>query len=130
CLGYRPEETRWNPVARVDVLPAIEVAEPMIVGGVSSRYLSQLDPGQRYQLHLVTLDGTSMTGIYRFDGDLTRFDFLRHAVISAAYQLGLDKPSTLKIGVGGGLDILLAKLYGSEQIVAIELNADIVDLLR
>lgn len=126
----RPAETRWNPAARVDVLPAIEVPEPMIVGGVSSRYLSQLGPKQRYQLHLVTLDGTSMTGIYRFDGDLSRFDFLKHAVISAPYQLGLDKPSTLKIGVGGGLDILLAKLYGSEQIVAIELNSDVVDLLR
>lgn len=126
----RPVETRWNPVARVDVLPAIEVPEPMIVGGVSSRYMAQLSPEQRYQLHLVTLDGTSMTGIYRFDGDLSRFDFLKHAVISAPYQLGLDKPSTLKIGVGGGLDILLAKLYGSERIVAIELNADIVDLLR
>ncbi len=126
----RPAETHWNPVARVDVLPAIEVTEPMIVGGVSSRYLSQLGPDRRYQLHLVTLDGTSMTGIYRFDGDLSQFDFLKHAIVSAPYQLGLAQPSTLKIGVGGGLDILLAKLYGSERIVAIELNADIVALLR
>lgn len=126
----QPAQTRWNPVARVDVLPAIEVSEPMIVGGISSRYLQQADPSLKYQLHLVTLDGTSMTGIYRFDGDLSRFEFLKHAIISAPYQIGLHNPSTLKIGVGGGLDILLAKLYGSSRIVAIELNADVVDLLR
>lgn len=128
-----PEYTRWNPVGRVDVMPEMQVEEPMIVGGISSTYLPQLANKPPYDLKLVTIDGTSMTGMYRFDGsaqDLERFRFLEHAIISAPYHLGLDQPSTLKIGVGGGLDILLARLYGSEKITAIELNADIVNLLK
>lgn len=130
-----PEYTRWNPVGRVDVMPEIQIKEPMIVGGISSVYLESdefknLPP---FDLKLVTLDGTSMTGMYRFDGtdqDLQRFNFLRHAIISAPYHLGVPHDATLKIGVGGGLDILLARLYGAKQITAIELNADVVKLLQ
>lgn len=131
----RPEYTRWNPVGRVDVMPTIQVKEPMIVGGISKVYLAS-DEFQRaplYDLKLVTLDGTSMTGMYRFDGtdeDLQRFRFLDHAIISAPYQMGLKHDTALKIGVGGGLDILLARLYGVQRITAIELNADVVQLLE
>lgn len=125
----RPEYTRWNPVARVDVTPPVEVAEPMIVGGVSQTGLAQQAPGTTYRLRFVTLDGTSMTGLFEHDGDLERFNFLRHAIISAPYLLSEPAPSTLLIGVGGGIDILLAKLYGASRIVAIDLNSDIVDLV-
>lgn len=127
----RPEYTRWNPVARVDVMPEIVVQEPMIVGGVSSVWLEEVkDSPLQFPLRLVTLDGTSMTGIYQFDGDLSRFKFLDHAIISAPYQMGIERPTVLNIGVGGGLDMLLAQLYGAERIKAIELNADVVELLR
>lgn len=127
----RPEYTRWNPVARVDVMPEMVVQEPMIVGGVSSVWLEEVrDNPPQFPLRLVTLDGTSMTGIYQFDGDLARFEFLDHAIISAPYQIGIERPAVLKIGVGGGLDMLLAQLYGAERIKAIELNADVVELLR
>ncbi len=128
--GVGPEYTRWNPVGRVDVMPEIVVTEPMIVGAVSSAYPQEGRP--ELPLRLVTIDGTSMTGMYQFDGseeDLQRFRFLDHAVISAVYQLGLESPSTLKIGVGGGLDILLARLYSASSITAIELNPSIVELL-
>jgi len=134
-FDVRPEYTRWNPVGRVDVLPTIQVKEPMIVGGISRVYLASdaFQQAPLYDLKLVTLDGTSMTGMYRFDGtdqDLQRFRFLDHAIISAPYHLGLKHDTTLKIGVGGGLDILLARLYGAKQITAIELNADVVKLLE
>ena len=128
--GTGPEYTRWDPVGRVDVMPEIVITEPMIVGAVSSAYALEGRP--ELPLRLVTIDGTSMTGMYRFDGsdeDLQRFRFLDHAVISAVYQLGIENPKTLKIGVGGGLDILLARLYGASAITAIELNPSIVELL-
>ncbi len=125
----QPEYTRWNPVARVDVTPKVTIQEPMIVGGVSRRYLGTALAGQTFDLHFVTLDGTSMTGLYAHDGDLSRFDFLRHAIISAPYVLGEEKPATLLIGVGGGIDILLAQLYDASRIVAIDLNSDVVDLV-
>ncbi len=128
--GVGPEYSRWDPVGRVDVMPEITVTEPMIVGAVSSAYPTEGRP--ELPLHLVTIDGTSMTGMYRFDGseaDLQRFRFLDHAVISAVYQLGLENPDTLKIGVGGGLDIMLSRLYSAGTITAIELNPTIVGLL-
>ena len=34
----KPEYTRWNPVARVDVVPPIKVSEPTVLGGISSAY--------------------------------------------------------------------------------------------
>lgn len=129
--GTGPEFTRWDAVGRVDVMPEIVITEPMIVGAVSSSYLRENRP--ELPLKLVTIDGTSMTGMYRFDGsdtDLERFRFLDHAVISAAYQLGKERPRTLLIGVGGGLDILLARLYKAQHITAIELNPTIVSLLK
>lgn len=134
-FGIQPEYTRWNPVGRVDVLPTIQVKEPMIVGGISRVYLesASFQESPEYNLKLVTLDGTSMTGMYQFDGteqDLERFRFLEHAIISAPYQLGMKHDTALKIGVGGGLDILLGRLYGSTNITAIELNADVVKLLE
>nr|MCU0494818.1 hypothetical protein [Chloroflexaceae bacterium] len=128
-----PEYTRWNPVGRVDVMPEMVVQEPKIVGAVSSVYFEQRQSSPDFPLKLVTIDGTSMTGLYQFDGsdaDLQRFNFLENAVISAPYHIGKQQPSTLLIGVGGGLDILLARLYDARQITAIELNADIVQLLR
>lgn len=111
-------------------MPEIVVTEPMIVGAVSSAY--PLDGRPELPLRLVTIDGTSMTGMYQFDGskeDLQRFRFLDHAVMSAVYHLGIEDPKTLQIGVGGGLDILLARLYGASSITAIELNPSIVELL-
>lgn len=125
-----PELTRWNPVARVDVLPEITVPEPMIVGGLAEPYRADLlASGAQFPLQLVTLDGTSMTGIYKFDGDFSRFDFLKHAIISAPFQIGIAQPRVLNIGVGGGLDILQSHLFGASQVKAIELNPDVVALL-
>jgi len=126
-----PEFTRWDAVGRVDVMPEIIVTEPMIVGAVSSSY--GVESRAALPLKLVTIDGTSMTGMYRFDGsdtDLERFRFFDHAIISAAYHVSTAHPRTLLIGVGGGLDILLARFYKASQITAIELNPTIVQLLK
>ncbi|NJN95490.1 MAG: hypothetical protein HC875_15955 [Anaerolineales bacterium] len=127
-----PEYTRWNPVGRVDVLPLYESGGPAaIVGGISSVYLENKEgsPPMGERVHFVTLDGTSMTALHEFDGDLTRFQFLDHAIISAPYLVSVEKPKVLNIGVGGGLDILLARYHQARQITAIEINSDVVNLL-
>ena len=132
-LGVRqPEYTRWNPVARVDVLPPTPFGKDnswVIFGGLSSKYYEQ--PSQvSYPMHFVTLDGTSTTAMHEFTGDLSRFNFLEYAIVSAPYHIGVTKPSVLTIGSGGGLDILLARKYEAKQITAIDLNADLVALLK
>ncbi|MGL4650041.1 MAG: hypothetical protein ACRC1H_11575, partial [Caldilineaceae bacterium] len=128
-----PEYTRWNPVARVDVTAPVTIDSPMIVGGVSQRYLdARLSdaPSRPLELRFVTLDGTSMTGLYAFDGDLAPFEFLKHTIIAAPYLLAPEAPTYLAIGVGGGLDILLARQHGAGAVTAIDLNADVIHLLQ
>lgn len=124
-----PEVTVWNPIARVDVMPPVTVQEPMLVGGVSRRFLES-SAGRTYELRLLTLDGTSMTGIHKASStDFSAFDFLQHAVASAVYQIGRNPASVLCIGVGGGLDVQLALRSGARSVTAIEVNSDVVHLL-
>ena len=129
----QPVYTRWNPVARVDVLPPTDFRKDVswvIFGGLSSKYYAQPDQ-QTYPLRFVTLDGTSSTAMHAFDGkNLERFKFLDYAVVSAPYHLGINKPAVLTIGSGGGLDILLARKNQAKQITAIDLNSDLVALLK
>lgn len=54
----------------------------------------------------------------------------RHSMfISAPFQVGIDRPRVLNIGVGGGLDILQSHLFNASAVKAIELNPDVVALL-
>ena len=124
----KPEQTFWNPVARIDVLPVFESQTPWIIGGISSSY--HFPENVTYQQRFVTLDGTSMTVLFQYDGDRSRFDFLDHTIISAPYKVAPSKPKVLNIGVGGGLDIILAKKYNARHITAVELNSDIVNLVE
>lgn len=123
-----PEYVRWNPVARVDVLPEQNFEIPPIVGGISSTYSFDAIPS--YPLHIVTMDGTSATAIFKYNDDISRFDFLNHALIAAPFLVSSPNPKTLNIGVGGGVDILLARLRGASDITAIDINSDIVNLLK
>jgi hypothetical protein len=132
----QPEYTRWNPVARVDVVPSVDYDVPWIVGGISSVYFGEKQQNQegnqsvKYRQQIVTFDGTSATAMHQFDGEISRFDYLDYAIISAPYQVGVERPTVLNIGVGGGLDIILARLHDSARITAIDLNSDAVALLK
>ncbi|NWG75026.1 MAG: hypothetical protein HXY24_10530, partial [Rubrivivax sp.] len=124
----QPEYTRWNPVARVDVLVPTDFTEGVywiVFGGISSIY----QPANHH-LRFVTLDGTSITALHEFKGDLSPFRFLDHTIVSAPYQIVDAHPQVLNIGVGGGLDIIMARFYNAASITAIELNSDVVNLLK
>src|SRR5690606_23821470 len=85
----------------------------------------------------IYVDGTAGTPMYRFSGDVANPG-------PAAEQLVAEFPgflpfrfldeghkqSALVIGPGGGRDILLAKLGGIERITAVEVNPDVVELVR
>lgn len=123
----KPDLSIWNPVARVDVLPTYDAEAPWVIGGISSNYKSQST--NTYEQKFVTLDGTSMTVLFHFDGDLTPYEFLDYTIISAPYKVAPARPKVLNIGVGGGLDIILSKKYDAQKITAVELNSDIVKLV-
>ena len=123
-----PEYTRWNPVGRVDVLPPTAFTPPtywIVFGGVSSAF-----PVPSHMMRFVTSDATSISAMHEFKGDFAPYGFLDHAIVSAAYQIGNVRPKVLNIGVGGGLDLLLAHLHHARSVTAIEINSDIIELLK
>lgn len=100
----KPEYSIWNPVARVDVLPPVEFNDAyqwIIFGGISSESIKNPESYQ-HKMRFVTLDGTSITAIHEFKGDLSEYEFLQQTIVNAPYLLTSERPSVLLIGVGGG----------------------------
>lgn len=83
------------------------------------------------------VDGTAGSPMYRFSGqleDLTKLVETQLADFPGSFPFKFLKPharnSALIIGPGGGRDILLALWGGLKNIKAVEINGDLVDLVR
>jgi SAM-dependent methyltransferase len=77
----------------------------------------------------IFVDGEGLNALTRFDG---RRDSLAHLdQISSAlpYHL-LRQPRVLVLGAGAGADVLQAHYHGASRIDAVELNPQVVDLVR
>ena len=119
------ELDRWNSISRVTVLSERKDDIPF-TWGPSTR----LPESARATYRQLIIDGNAATPLTRFEG--TRFenvDFLSYDITSLAYRLsGLEKAAV--IGVGGGRDVLTAKYFGVDSVVALDVNAIQIDLLR
>ena len=74
------------------------------------------------------IDGGAGTSVYRFAGDLEEVAFLRYDVTNLAYATpGLRTGAV--IGVGGGRDLLAARLFGVSEVVGVEINPILINLL-
>jgi hypothetical protein len=76
----------------------------------------------------MNIDGDAGTTTYRFTGDLTQAAFLRYDVTNLAYFLP-ERVRVAIIGIGGGRDMLAARVFGVQEITGIELNPIFVRLL-
>ena len=74
-------------------------------------------------------DGDGMTVVTRDRGDAADFRYLDETPTALPYHL---RPiaSALILGAGGGADVLQAKYHGVDAITAVELNPQLVDLVR
>jgi spermidine synthase len=104
----KPEESRWSPVFRVDVLPEF------------SAYPS------RFLLH----DGLVGSSILRFDGDLSGLKAFETSDRSYPFRLLAPGPKVAIIGSAGGHEILVSLYFGASHVTGVELNPVTVDLLR
>jgi hypothetical protein len=93
-------------------------------------------PGMGLQCHAepppqlgVFVDGDSMSPITRFDGRLEPLGFLDCLTSALPYRL-LKAPRALVLGAGGGMDVLMAKFHGAQTIDAVELDANMIDLVK
>jgi hypothetical protein len=80
------------------------------------------------QLGLFT-DGDSLSAITRDTGRREPLSYLDHLPSALPYHL-LKTPHVLILGAGGGMDVLQARYHQARRIDAVELNAQVVDLVR
>ncbi|MFL5323357.1 MAG: hypothetical protein ACJ8A4_03815 [Microvirga sp.] len=120
----RPEHIayeRWNSFSRITVDHSGK-ASPALWGRSS-----QLPP-QEIEQRWMTIDGLAGTAVYRFTGKLDELSFLRYDVTNLAYAVPGLKTAAV-IGVGGGRDLLSARLFGVPEVVGVEINPIFIDLL-
>lgn len=108
-------ETRWSAFGRTDLVEYTE-------------YPAQME---------IYLDGTASAPMYQFSGDLenpgTAVENLKTTFTGyfPFYFLTEDeRDNALIIGPGGGRDVLLALTGGVSDITAVEVNPDIVEMVR
>lgn len=76
----------------------------------------------------IFINGEGMTAITRFPDDLGRLGYLDQMTSALPYHLQ-EIEDVLLLGVGGGQDILQARLHGAGRIVGVELNPQFIELL-
>jgi hypothetical protein len=77
----------------------------------------------------VFTDGDGMNVITRFNGQLGSLAYLDHLTSALPYHL-LKRPDVLVLGGGGGADSLQAIFHDASSIDVVELNPQMVDLVR
>ncbi|MCH7942454.1 MAG: SAM-dependent methyltransferase, partial [Proteobacteria bacterium] len=80
------------------------------------------------QIALFT-DGGGLSAVTRFDGDFDPLAYLGFQTAALPYHLA-EEPTVLVLGAGGGSAVLRALIHGARRVDAVELNPDVVDLLR
>ncbi len=74
-------------------------------------------------------DGGSMSAITRYDDRRETLAYLDFQTAALPYHLG-ERSRVLVLGAGGGADVLLARYHGARAVDAVELNPQVVDLVR
>ena len=92
--------------------------------GLSLRATTEPPP----QLGVFT-DAEALTVITRFTGDEDPLSYLGQQTAALPYHI-LERPHTLILGAGGGTDVLRAHYHDARRIDALELNPDLIDLVR
>jgi uncharacterized membrane protein YhdT len=112
---------RWNSFSRITVAHSYEGTPAM---WAASSHM----PASTIEQRWLTIDGSAGTCMYRFDGNLETVGFLRYDLSNLAYAIPGMKTGAV-IGVGGGRDVLSARLFGLESVVGVEINPLLVGLL-
>lgn len=82
---------------------------------------------------IIFIDGTAPTFMYQFNGDFSDQNEIVNKLKKTAAYFPLyfsDKDKFLIIGPGGGVDVLIGLISGANEITAVEVNSDIVRIVR
>jgi len=111
---------RYSPLGRLDCVQAPTIR---YFPGLSIAYQGHL-PQQ--MLIISDADGTSAINHFESLSDLDCYD---HTTSALAYHLQ-SCPDVCIIGAGGGSDVAQALARGARRVVAVEMNPQIIDLVR
>ncbi len=108
-------ETRWSAFGRTDLVAFDNRPEQM----------------------KIFIDGTAGTPMYRFNGDFDRPDTTIEDLKNGFpgyfpffFLSEAERDNALIIGPGGGRDVLLALMGGVNEVTAVEVNKDLIDIVR
>ena len=117
----------WNAIARIDVSKTGETRERAYRSGIAHRFDTESMPGR-----MILVDGGASTRQFALDAPAWEQEFIKSSLWAAPYiPRSPNNPPTraLVIGAGGGVDVLVAKSFGTPHVDAIELNPDTYRLL-
>lgn len=127
-VGARVVEERTSPLGQITVVENTRV--PLRdAPGMSLNATIEPPP----QLG-VFVDGNGPSALTRFDGKLAPLAYLDQLTSALPYHvLGsreLERPRVLVLGAGAGSDVLQALYHGSVAVDAVELDRNVIDLVR
>jgi hypothetical protein len=116
----------YSATAEVAVGPSIQI--PPLLGG----NFGHVDAGI-VTARAVGQDGTAPTMLFEHAADLSRFPFLDDSQAGTAYVALAAEHRTpenvLVIGVGGGIDVMIALANGAAQVTAVEINSGMIEMV-
>ncbi len=85
-------------------------------------------------MRFVGQDGTAPTFLFQNAARIQDFGFLSSAQAGTAYQAlearGGDRPKVLVIGVGGGVDVMVALRHAPTRVTAVEINSAMIEMVQ
>ncbi len=121
--GARVVEERSSPLGQVTVVENTRV--PLRdAPGMSLNAVTEPPP----QLG-VYVDGNGPSALTQFNGDLAPLAYLDQLTSALPYHL-LQRPRVLVLGAGAGSDVLQALYHNSAAVDAVELDRNVIDLVR
>lgn len=120
-----PLYEKWNSFSRIRV-----EGDPSWFSVPEADGVNELHQGQYSVRHLLlNIDADASTVLTAYDGNLEPLTYLQSDVSNIAHFLR-DDASVLIVGSGGGRDILSALVFDQREIVAVELNQEIIDAVN
>ncbi|MFN9844472.1 MAG: spermidine synthase [Planctomycetota bacterium] len=125
--GQRAELERiYSATAEVQVGPSIP--SPPMIGGDQGRVDQRL-----IEARGVAQDGTAPTMLFKDAAKLDSFPFLDDTQAATAYVVhraaGKKDQQVMVIGVGGGVDVMVALANGAKHVTAVELNTAMIEMV-
>jgi len=123
--GMTRDNARWDPLARVDVMPRGSRGSPEHYSFLVDRNYPM---DARPPALAMELDLGALTPILNMSSpnDLAVLDA---SILGAPYEV-TPRANVLVIGPGGGIDVLTALRHGARSVTAVEVNRAVVSLMR